>query len=65
MKSMTLFGKVSFWLGIVCLITGIYLFMAGERLIPLLTFGVCFLLVSQLYRKMKTIPIIIRCNKKG
>ncbi|UYO36651.1 hypothetical protein NF868_05585 [Bacillus zhangzhouensis] len=51
MKSMTLFGKVSFWLGIVCLITGIYLFMAGERLIPLLTFGVCFLLVSQLYRK--------------
>ncbi|MEK5496829.1 hypothetical protein [Bacillus sp. FSL M8-0077] len=51
MKSMTLFGKVSFWLGIVFLITGIYLFMTGERLIPLLTFGVCFLLVSQLYRK--------------
>ncbi|MCM2987814.1 hypothetical protein M3580_01010 [Bacillus safensis] len=51
MKSMTLFGKVSFWLGIVFLITGIYLFMAGERLIPFLTFGVCFLLVSQLYRK--------------
>ncbi|EKF34964.1 MULTISPECIES: hypothetical protein [Bacillus] len=51
MKSMTLFGKVSFWLGIVFLILGIYLFIAGERLIPLLTFGVCFLLVSQLYRK--------------
>ncbi|MFJ6204985.1 hypothetical protein [Bacillus pumilus] len=51
MKSMTLFGKVSFLLGIVCLITGISLFIAGERLIPFLTFGVCFLLVSQLYRK--------------
>ncbi|MEK5133742.1 hypothetical protein NST39_06760 [Bacillus sp. FSL W8-0645] len=51
MKSMTLFGKVSFWLGIICLITGISLFIAGERLIPFLTFGVCFLLVSQLYRK--------------
>ncbi|WP_375567303.1 hypothetical protein ACE6HX_06160 [Bacillus pumilus] len=51
MKSMTLFSKVSFWLGIVCLITGISLFIAGERLIPFLTFGVCFLLVSQLYRK--------------
>ncbi|MEB2357374.1 hypothetical protein [Bacillus pumilus] len=51
MKSMTLFGKVSFWLGIVCLITGISLFIAGDRLVPFLTFGVCFLLVSQLYRK--------------
>ncbi|MGE1211240.1 hypothetical protein ACQ4LK_09965 [Bacillus pumilus] len=51
MKSMTLFGKVSFWIGIVCLITGISLFIAGERLVPFLTFGVCFLLVSQLYRK--------------
>ncbi|MDM5319609.1 hypothetical protein RGT17_00560 [Bacillus altitudinis] len=51
MKSKTLFGKVSFWLGIVSLITGISLFIAGERLIPFLTFGVCFLLVSQLYRK--------------
>lgn len=51
MNRMTLFGKVNFWLGIVCLITGIYLFITGERLIPLLTLGVCFLLVSLLYRK--------------
>ena len=62
MKSMTLFGKVSFWLGIVCLITGIYLFMTGERLIPLLTFGVCFkmnfiLALCLLFSVMKTFAV--------
>ncbi|MDM5297622.1 hypothetical protein QUF51_05605 [Bacillus pumilus] len=51
MKSMTLFGKMNFCLGIVCLIIGIYLFITGERLIPLLTLGVCFLLMSFLNRK--------------
>ncbi|MGE6631094.1 hypothetical protein [Bacillus sp. NPDC077027] len=62
---MTWFGKLTFWLGIVFLVIGTYLFIIGERLIPLLTIGVCFLLACQLYRKNENDPNHFSdCSKK-